>query len=111
MHGKRKVVIAGPLGHCVRDERSLQDCGACGNSEGFYSGSAFTQQEARKICLGRILPRFLLRLCVKKHAGSAAAKPPFPCLPCFQWTLKNNNKKAATSREVTAWGLLLEQFL
>ena len=36
MLGKRKVVIAGPLGHCVRDERSLQDCGACGK----YTGSA-----------------------------------------------------------------------
>ena len=32
----------------------------------------FTQQEARKICLGRILPRVLLRLC-GSHPGCAAA--------------------------------------
>ena len=32
----------------------------------------FTQQEARKICLGRILPRALLRLC-GPHPGCAAA--------------------------------------
>ena len=44
-------------------QRSLQDGGAGGKS---------TQQEARKICLGRILPRALLRLC-DPHAGSPHA--------------------------------------
>ena len=60
-----------------------------------------TQQEARKICLGRILPRVLFRLC-GPHTVSPAAQAPFPCLlrfptryPTVQ-TFSKNKKKSLT---------------
>ena len=45
---KRKVGIAGPLGHGVRDERPLQDCGAGGKYAGSLSQTQNPELQGRE---------------------------------------------------------------